>query len=124
VNADRCACPHLPAPQAANEFAIVRQSLAAASDVCGLRAGSSGDLLPPSPPAEKATASQDQAGQASTDDGAGDKLASEISPLGLAVDRRTRRSLPEGNPGKRRYRGGDADGPGAGGNAVAVNIGL
>jgi len=31
----------------------------------------SGDLLPPSPPAEKATASKDQAGQASTGDGAG-----------------------------------------------------
>jgi hypothetical protein len=29
------------------------------------------DLLPPSPPAEKATARQDQAGQSSTDDGAG-----------------------------------------------------
>src|SRR5262245_57043706 len=28
-------------------------------------------LLPPSPPAEKATACQDQAGKASTDDGAG-----------------------------------------------------
>ena len=35
-------------------------------------AGSSGDLLPPSPPAEKATASQDQAGQTGTGDGAGD----------------------------------------------------
>src|SRR5262249_10333421 len=35
-------------------------------------AGSSGDLLPPSPPAEKATAREDQAGQASTGDGAGD----------------------------------------------------
>jgi hypothetical protein len=32
----------------------------------------SGDLLPPSPPAEKATARQDQARQSSTDDGAGD----------------------------------------------------
>jgi len=31
----------------------------------------SGDLLPPSPPAEKATACQDKAGQASTGDGAG-----------------------------------------------------
>src|SRR5262249_60799164 len=30
----------------------------------------SGDLLPPSPPAEKATAGQDQAGKASTSDGA------------------------------------------------------
>jgi hypothetical protein len=34
-----------------------------------LRAGHSGDLLPPSPPAEKATARQDQAGQSSTGDG-------------------------------------------------------
>jgi hypothetical protein len=32
--------------------------------------GCSGDLLPPSPPGEKTTARQDQAGQASTDDGA------------------------------------------------------
>ena len=31
----------------------------------------SGVLLPPSPPAEKTTASKDQAGQASTGDGAG-----------------------------------------------------
>jgi len=37
-----------------------------------LRAECSGDLLPPSPPAEKTTARQDQAGQASTSDGAGD----------------------------------------------------
>ena len=34
-------------------------------------AGNSGGFLPPSPPAEKATARQDQAGQPSTDDGAG-----------------------------------------------------
>jgi hypothetical protein len=33
----------------------------------------SGDLLPPSPPAEKATARQDQAGKASTGDGTGDR---------------------------------------------------
>src|SRR5262249_19046160 len=32
----------------------------------------SGDLLSPSPPAEKATACEDQAGKASTGDGAGD----------------------------------------------------
>ena len=44
------------------------QSLAATN---AHSAGSSGDLLPPSPPAEKATARQDQAGQASTGDGAG-----------------------------------------------------
>jgi hypothetical protein len=36
------------------------------------RADASGDLLPPSPPAEKATARQDQAGQSGTGDGAGD----------------------------------------------------
>ena len=35
-------------------------------------AESSGAFLPPSPPAEKATARQDQAGQASTHDGTGD----------------------------------------------------
>ena len=34
-------------------------------------AGNSGDLLPPSPPSEKATASQDQTGQSSTGDWAG-----------------------------------------------------
>ena len=44
-------------------------SLAAALDVRIVR---SGDLLPPSPPAEKATARQDQAGKSSTGDGAGD----------------------------------------------------
>src|SRR5215471_11316951 len=37
---------------------FVRQSLAAANVAC---VGCSGDLLPPSPPAEKATARQDQA---------------------------------------------------------------
>ena len=36
-------------------------------------------FLPPSPPAEKATARQDQAGKASTDDGARDKLASNLT---------------------------------------------
>src|SRR6516165_400260 len=40
-------------------------------------AGSSGGLLPPSPPAEKATACEDQARQASTDDGAGDSSGSK-----------------------------------------------
>jgi hypothetical protein len=37
----------------------------------------SGALLPPSPPAEKATTSQDQAGKASTGDGTGDRLGRE-----------------------------------------------
>jgi hypothetical protein len=36
----------------------------------------SGDLLPPSPPAEQATARQDQAGQARTGDGAWDRRVS------------------------------------------------
>ena len=34
-------------------------------------AGCSGELLPPSPPAENATAREDEAGQASTSDGTG-----------------------------------------------------
>src|SRR5215831_7848162 len=41
------------------------------NNVCGC-AGCSGDLPPPSPPAEEATARQDQAGQSRTGDGAGD----------------------------------------------------
>ena len=37
-------------------------------------------MTPPSPPAEKATARQDQAGKASADDGAGDgELASDFA---------------------------------------------
>src|SRR5262249_51325327 len=40
---------------------------------CPVRVLRSGRLLPPSPPAEQATACQDQAGQASTRDGAGDR---------------------------------------------------
>ena len=39
---------------------------------CADCAGSSGDLVAPSPPAEEATASQDQAGQSCTSDGTGD----------------------------------------------------
>jgi hypothetical protein len=39
---------------------------------------SSGDLLPPSPPAEKATARKDQAGKASTGDGGGDGRSGKI----------------------------------------------
>src|SRR5262249_11419006 len=42
---------------------------------CADCAGSSGDLLPPSPPAEKTH--QDQAGEASTGDGAGDTTAGD-----------------------------------------------
>jgi hypothetical protein len=54
-----------------SQISIARQSLAAANDVCGLRAGCLGDLLPPSPPAEKAAAHEDQTGQSSTRDRAG-----------------------------------------------------
>jgi hypothetical protein len=50
---------------------LFRQSLAAANVVYRLRL-CSGDFLPPSPPAEKATGRQDQTGQASTGDGARD----------------------------------------------------
>src|SRR5438067_2095500 len=39
--------------------------------MCANCAGCSGDLLTPSPPAEQATACQDQAGQPGTGDGAG-----------------------------------------------------
>ena len=45
--------------------------LAVANDLCVV-VGSSGGPFSPSPPAEKATARQDQAGQASTHDGTGD----------------------------------------------------
>jgi hypothetical protein len=41
-------------------------------------AGCSGDFLPPSPPAEKATARQDQAGQASAGDGSRDSVELQI----------------------------------------------
>jgi hypothetical protein len=51
--------------------------LASRKDVCGGCTGCSGGLLPPSPPAEKATARQDQAGQAGTDNGTGDGDARE-----------------------------------------------
>jgi len=46
-----------------------------------IRGGSSGDLLPPSPPAENATTRQDQAGQASADDGAGDWVRLSINEV-------------------------------------------
>src|SRR5262249_57337357 len=42
-------------------------------------AGSQGDFLPLSPPADKATACQDQAGKTSTGDGAGDRRGRIIS---------------------------------------------
>ena len=40
-----------------------------------------GDLLPPSPPGEKATARQDQAGQSGADDGAGNVAHARDSVL-------------------------------------------
>jgi hypothetical protein len=46
--------------------------LSCVSTACTHKSRLLGGLLPPSPPAEKATARQDQAGQSSTDDGAGD----------------------------------------------------
>jgi hypothetical protein len=55
----------------------------------GIRSRCSGDLLPPSPPAEKSTAREDQAGQASTDDGGGDGgwhlLAVREDPVGILL---------------------------------------
>jgi hypothetical protein len=44
-------------------------------------AGSSGDFPPPSPPAEKATASQDQARQSRTSDGTGDRVRLSINEV-------------------------------------------
>jgi hypothetical protein len=49
-------------------------------------AGSSGALLSPSPPAEKATARQDQAGQASTGDGGGDGGGRNLWLLGIWLE--------------------------------------
>jgi hypothetical protein len=60
--------PRIPPIHTIPSIRISRASLVAANDVCEFCAGSSGGLLPPSPPAEKATARQDQAGQSSTDD--------------------------------------------------------
>src|SRR5262249_30764853 len=62
------------------------------------RLGSSSPL-PPSPPGEKATARQDQAGQASTDDGTGDSGACarngvvETEPFRKAAHRFTKCNL-------------------------------
>src|SRR5262249_47417818 len=52
---------------------------------CQLCVGSSGDLLPPSPPAEKSAARQDQAGKAGTNDGAGN-IDGAKQPVRFAVD--------------------------------------
>jgi len=59
-------------------------------------AGCSGGSLPPSPPAEKATARQDQAGQSSTNDGSR-RLALRIddcAPSPLQVISHARRLIP------------------------------
>jgi hypothetical protein len=71
------------APQAAHERARGLRACTHKSRLFGNRwlpqmtcadcAGSSGDLLPPSPPAEEATTRQDQARNTRTDNGAGDK---------------------------------------------------
>jgi len=70
------------------------------------RAGS-GDLLPPSPPAEKATTSKDQAGQASTDVGNGHKArikgGGDQVPLPIAI---VRPSLAEVSLAPRKRRRG------------------
>jgi hypothetical protein len=50
----------------------------------GIGSRCSGNLLPPSPPAEKATARQDQTGKASTNDGA---VSGELSGLGQGFRR-------------------------------------
>src|SRR5215510_11637392 len=42
--------------------------------------------LPPSPPTEKDTARQDQAGKASTDDGAGDKVSYQTRSVRASVE--------------------------------------
>src|SRR5437660_550030 len=75
-----------------SQIAIIRQSLVAAIDVCGLFAGTSGDFLPPSPPAEKATARQDQAGKASTGDGRGHRRWVEQGCLDERADVSLRRT--------------------------------
>jgi hypothetical protein len=66
------------------------------------RAGCSGNLLPPSPPAEKTTARQDQAGQTSTGDRAGHwqigNIGCLVCQIGVAdvemrVDKATPRAI-------------------------------
>src|SRR5262245_11866958 len=60
-----------------------------ANDLCVV-VGSLGGPLPPSPPAEKATARQDQTGQASTGDGAGDGSPMRCLKKKKRADRRGR----------------------------------
>jgi hypothetical protein len=58
--------------------APARRALSARTHKSQALSGSLGDL-PPSPPAEKATARQDQAGQASTSDGSGDTTGMRVT---------------------------------------------
>src|SRR5215471_6034167 len=81
--------------------------------------GSLGAFPPPSPPAKKATARQDQTGQASTDDGAWHHKAPDlttaevhsvdvkIGPLGFDSRNQLRLSIRE--PALRRDEGGIPD---------------
>jgi len=57
--------------QRLNELITIRSAIARRRETAWRCVGSSAAFLPPSPPAEKATARQDEAGQASTDDGTG-----------------------------------------------------
>jgi hypothetical protein len=57
-------------------------AIAGAQTTCADCAGSSGDFLPPSPPAEKATARKDQARQTGTGDGAGDTFSTHHELIG------------------------------------------
>jgi len=69
-----------------DHLAIVRQSLVPRKRPCtGRAARSSGDFPTPSPPAGKATARQDQAGQAGTGDGAGHSSGRKVPVSLLAV---------------------------------------
>jgi hypothetical protein len=68
----------------------------------------SGDFLPPSPPAEKANVRQDQAGQASTDDGAGDRNTSPFPEPAMAASSFSKASLgrfPQWSDARQRLSG-------------------
>jgi hypothetical protein len=87
----------------------------AAKEVYGLRADVSGDLLPPSPPGEKATASGNQPRETRAHDRTGDKLASDLTTrvsCGVnikvghtAFDSRDQRSLGLREPTLQRDKG-------------------
>ena len=84
-----------------------------------MRAGRSGDLLPPSPPAEKAAAREDQARKSSTGDGGGNKIYSGKQPVHLAVDtigEEQRVGAPIAAPGP------EAEGPKAACRVAEANI--